>query len=139
MLGGVVEGGEGPGERPRCPRCGGPVSWVERHVRGGRVYYVAVHYEGYTKAPDGRVRKRVRKCYLGPSEYEYVSRTHEDLGLVLKGLSEPGRVIDYLDAFINSLERLDLDEATLEAIIQKLEELVARLRKRFRPEAPTRG
>lgn len=32
-----------------CPRCGSPISWIERYRKGGRVYYVAVHYLGYTK------------------------------------------------------------------------------------------
>jgi len=51
-----------------CPRCGLPYSYLERHRIGSRVYLYAVHYEGYEKGPDGRVRKRVRKCYLGPEE-----------------------------------------------------------------------
>ena len=42
-----------------CPRCGQPVSYIERHRRNGHVYYYAVHYLGYERAPDGRVLKRL--------------------------------------------------------------------------------
>ena len=51
-----------------CPRCGQPYSYVERHRVGNNVYVYAVHYLGYTRGPDGRVHKRVRKCYLGPAD-----------------------------------------------------------------------
>jgi len=83
-----------------CPRCGQPVSYVERQRRGSQVYYLAVHYEGYERGPDGRVRKKVRKCYLGPAEYIEVSKLHSDLGLTLKGLMEEGRERDYMEALV---------------------------------------
>jgi len=78
-----VEGEEPPHSTGRitCPRCGQPVSYIEKHRRNGHVYYYAVHYLGYERAPDGRVRKRLRKCYLGPEAYTEVSRTHGDLEL----------------------------------------------------------
>ena len=59
-----------------CPRCGQPISYIEKHRRNGHVYYYAVHYLGYERAPDGRVVKRLRKCYLDPDIYSYVSSTH---------------------------------------------------------------
>jgi len=86
-----------------CPRCGQPISYVERQRRGSQVYYLAVHYEGYERGPDGRVRKRVRKCYLGPAEYIEVSKLHSDLGLTLKGLTEEGRERDYMEALVRSV------------------------------------
>jgi len=43
-----------------CPRCGQPISYIERHRRNGHVYYYAVHYLGYERAPDGRVVKRLK-------------------------------------------------------------------------------
>jgi hypothetical protein len=57
-----VEGKEAPHptERITCPRCGQPVSYIERHRRNGHVYYYAVHYLGYERAPDGRVVKRLK-------------------------------------------------------------------------------
>jgi hypothetical protein len=56
-----------------CPRCGRPYSYLERHRIGRKVYLYAVHYEGYESGPDGRMRKRVRKCYLGPADSPLVS------------------------------------------------------------------
>jgi len=113
-------------ERPVCPRCGSPISWVERQVKGGRVYYYAVHYLGYTKS-GGRVRKRVRRCYLGPEAYEYVSRLHRDLGIVLEGAVVGRRVVHYLDAFVEALSRVELDRSTLVEILNKLRYLAQRL------------
>ena len=114
--------------RGLCPRCGSPVSYYERQRKGGRTYVVAVHYMGYERGPGGRVRKRVRKCYLGPlGGYEYVSRLHSREGLVLKGLSEPWRAVDYLEALAAYISEAELggEEAlrlaeTLEAIAKAL-------------------
>ena len=86
-----------------CPRCGQPVSYVERQRRGSQVYYLAVHYEGYERGPDGRIHKKVRKCYLGPAEYIEVTRTHSDMGLTLKGLMKEGRERDYMEALVRSV------------------------------------
>jgi len=61
---------------------------MERRRRDGHVYYYAVHYLGYERASDGGVLKRLRKCYLGPDLYSYVSSTHGDLGLTFRGLLE---------------------------------------------------
>jgi hypothetical protein len=51
-----------------CPRCGQPYSYLSSCKSGSRVYYFAAHYEGYEEV-DGRVRRKVRKCYLGPRTY----------------------------------------------------------------------
>jgi len=109
-----------------CPRCGAPISWVERQVKGGRVYYYAVHYLGYTKS-GGKIRKKVRRCYLGPEAYEYVTRLHRDLGIVLEGAVVDRRVVHYLDAFVESLSRVELDRPTLVEILNKLRYLAQRL------------
>ena len=113
-------------ERSVCPRCGAPISWVETQTKGSRVYYYAVHYMGYTKS-GGRVRKRVRKCYLGPELYEYVSRLHSDIGLRLEGAVVDRRVLHYLDAFISALASAELDRATLTEVLTKLKHLAQRL------------
>ncbi len=84
-----------------CPRCGLPYSYIERRKNGDRVYYYAVHYSRV----DGGKRK-VHKCYLGPDTYEYVSRLHVREGLILKGLSDPERVLEYLDAIINYIKNI---------------------------------
>lgn len=96
-----------PEEKPICPRCGERIDYVERHKRGGRVYLYAVHYLGYERDSSGRVRKRVRKCYLGPEDsYRYVTLTHVKDGLVLYGLDKRDRLLTYLEAIINALDSL---------------------------------
>ena len=91
------------GEAMICPRCGQPISYIERQRRGNQVYYLAVHYYGYERGPDGKVHKKVKKCYLGPRAYVEVSRLHSDLGLTLKGLIEDGRERDYMEALVKSV------------------------------------
>ena len=49
------------------------------------------------RIPDGRVIKRLRKCYFDPDIYSYVFSTHRDLGLTFKGLAERGRELEYLE------------------------------------------
>jgi len=122
-----------------CPRCGQPVSYIERHRRNGHVYYYAVHYLGYERAPDGRVVKRLRKCYLGPEAYTEVSRTHGDLGLTFRGLLEGGRELEYLEGLVAAIEaKLDGGQASpdgalagrLEGLAGRLSKLAERLRER---------
>jgi len=121
------QGKEESVSRPKCPRCGGVISYIEHQKKGGKYYYYAVHYLGYTKTSNGKVKKNVRKCYLGPKAYNYVSRTHSDLGIVFEGAVEERRVIHYLDAFIMSLTKIELDRPTLIEIINKLKYLTQRL------------
>jgi hypothetical protein len=45
-----------------CPRCGEPYAWLERRLRGNRVYLYAVH-----ERVENGMRRR-RRCYLGPEE-----------------------------------------------------------------------
>jgi len=101
-----------------CPRCGLPFSYLERHVVGGRVYFYAVHYYGRDECG----RKRVRKCYLGPVFYVYGSKTHEREGLILRGLIDSERILNYLDAIINYFKRSSLDERLKRKVIGKLKE-----------------
>jgi len=109
--------------RPACPRCGAQISWLEKQLKGSRVYYVAVHYLGSKEG-----KRRVKKCYLGPEEYDYVSRLHRDIGITLEGAIKNRRVIHYLDAFLASLPQLELDRATLLEIADKLAKLSSKLR-----------
>jgi len=118
-----------------CPRCGAPISYIERQRRGDQVYYYAVHYEGYERTPDGKIRKKVKKCYLGPHMYIEVSKLHRDIGMTLKGLIEEGREKDYINDLANAIEsrlragRLKPEEALeLAESIDRLTELARRLR-----------
>ncbi len=123
-----------------CPRCGQPVSYIEKQRRGNQVYYYAVHYLGYERTPDGKIRKKVRRCYLGPSTYVEVSKLHADLGLTLKGLMEEGRERDYMEALVKSVRdrirggRLTAGEArelaaVLSRFSEELKELAGELSK----------
>jgi len=112
-----------------CPRCGRPISWLERVRRGDREYIVAAHYLGYARE-GGRVKKRVVKCYLGPAScYEYVSRTHAREGLVFRGLVDEDRVISYLDAIIAYLGREALTPALAAKLAERFERLAGELRR----------
>jgi len=127
-----------------CPRCGQPISYIERHRRNGHVYYYAVHYLGYERAPDGRVLKRLRKCYLGPEAYTEVSSTHGDLGLTFRGLLEGGRELEYLEDLVRAIEaKLGSGQASPDrALAERLERLagrLARLAERLRERAASGG
>jgi hypothetical protein len=100
-------------EKKLCPRCGQPYSYVDSYRRGGQVYYVAVHYEGYQKV-EGKVRKRVRKCYLGPQVYKYVEKLHD---LDLAGAIDRERFKRY---FKELLDEVDLSPRELIAMIEEL-------------------
>jgi len=89
-----------------CPKCGNPYSWIESRVVGKRVYYYAVHV--YKDPETGK--RRVKRCYLGPEVYVYVSKLHEKEGLTLKGLRDSQRALEYLDALIKYLQGVELDE-----------------------------
>jgi hypothetical protein len=84
--------------RRLCPRCSFPFKSINRVTVGGNTYYVARHviYVEGQKIP-------VWNCYLGPSEYIYVTSLHEDLDLTLRGAIEEGRWVEYVERIINSV------------------------------------
>ncbi|MHA1631779.1 MAG: hypothetical protein ACTSXC_03075, partial [Candidatus Freyarchaeota archaeon] len=96
----LCRGDVGVDER-RCPRCGLPYNWVETHKVRGRLYVYAVHR--LDRLPSGRYR--VKKCYLGPKDhYVAVTRMHQDIGLVFRGMLDRERVLDYLETIIRYVE-----------------------------------
>ena len=98
-----------------CPRCGHKYTYIEQRKQGNRIYYYAVHV---IKEKGGK--RRIRKCYLGPSAYIYVTRLHEKENLVFRGLLETNRAIEYLEAILQSLLNSSLDKETKRQISQKL-------------------
>jgi hypothetical protein len=104
-------------EKKLCPRCNQPYSYIESYTKGSQKYYVAVHYEGYEKV-EGKVKKRVRKCYLGPQTYRYVEKLHE------LGLSGPIDRERFKRYFRELLDEVDLSPREL---IEMIEELGSRL------------
>jgi len=114
-----------------CPRCGKPISYFQENKVGDRVYVFAVHYHGY-KIVRGQIIKKVTKCYLGPKDsYRYVSKMHSKEGLKLKGLVDPDRVFDYIDALFLYIEREELNKETAKELINRLEHLLKRLKEKI--------
>jgi hypothetical protein len=110
------------GELPVCPRCGLPYNYVERNRVGERVYLYAVHFE--EAVVDGKVRKRRRRCYLGPAgAYEYVSKLHFREGLLLYGLAVEDRAVRYLESLARSIYYMvsRADPATRVSLVDGLE------------------
>jgi len=119
--GGAQEGAEKASQAEKaervCPRCGQPYSYIESYTRGSQTYYVAVHYEGYEKVEEEgkrKVKKRVRKCYLGPQTYKYVEKLHE------LGLSGPIDRERFKRYFRELLNEVDLSPGELIAMIEEL-------------------
>jgi len=111
-----------------CPRCGERYSWLERRVvrEEGREYeyFYAVHE--YRESG----KRRVKKCYLGPAEYRYVSLTHETKeGLVFSGLLDSNRAIKYLYSIMAYIERAagDIDPRQLKALARNVREFADRI------------
>ena len=98
-----------------CPRCGRQYEYIEERKQGERVYFYAVHVE---KLPGGK--RRVKRCYLGPLVYSYVSKLHRKEGLVFKGLLEVNRAIEYLESILQSLLNGSADRETRREIARKL-------------------
>jgi hypothetical protein len=84
--------------RRLCPRCSYPFKSLSKVTIGGNTYYIARHVVDV----DGQ-KVVVWSCYLGPSEYIYVTALHEDLDLVLKGAVEEGRWVEYIERIISSV------------------------------------
>jgi len=52
-------------QKPICPKDGLECSWVSEE--NGSIW--CYHYEGYEKTPEGKIRKKVKKHYLGRAQY----------------------------------------------------------------------
>jgi len=135
-----------------CPRCGQPISYIERQRRGNRVYYYAVHYEGYERTPDGRIRKKVRRCYLGPDKYVLTNKVLAVAGLHVKSLAQQlmedrPLVVSQLEELAKAIEekmaRTEISAYTAQQLADRLQGLLDRLRKyaeeRAKEEARAKG
>ena len=113
-----------------CPRCGLEYSYIEKRVVGGRVYLYAVHVMKVREG--GRVKRKVRKCYLGPEDsYEYVSMLHEREGIRLRGLVREDRALEYFDSLLNYVIRKDLSRESALKLISRLKEVVKVLEEKY--------
>jgi RNA polymerase-binding transcription factor DksA len=135
-----------------CPRCGQPISYVERQRRGNRVYFFAVHYLGYEKTPDGRIHKKVRRCYLGPDKYVLANRVLSTAGVHVKSLAQQlmedkPLVASQLEELVKAIEekmaKTEMSAYTAQQLADRLTELARRLREyaeeRAEEEAKVKG
>ena len=120
--------------KPICPKCGLPISYIDSYKRGGNTYYLAVHYLGYVKDQTGKVKKKIKKCYLGPKEYVYVSALHQDLRLVFRGLLENERILNYLKALREALEDMKLRRELLVELKKIAQDIVRIVDRKLEPE-----
>jgi len=110
-----------------CPRCGHPYSYIKEKRVNGRVYLYAVHC---VKDASGRVR--TTECYLGPKDqYEYVTKMHMREGLILKGLMDQERAVQYLCSIINHMINIELEEDLAKFLINFLKEAAHKLEKKY--------
>jgi RNA polymerase-binding transcription factor DksA len=135
-----------------CPRCGQPISYIEKHKRGNRVYYYAVHYEGYERTPDGRIHKKVRRCYLGPDKYVLTNKVLAAAGIQVKSLAHQlmedkpliaSQLEDLVKAVEEKMAKTEMSAYTAQQLADRLTELADRLRKyaeeRAKEEARAKG
>ena len=110
-----------------CPRCSRPYSYIKEKKINGRIYLYAVHY-----IKDGPGKRRVVECYLGPKDhYEYVTRMHEKEGLILRGLMEQERAVEYLSSIVNYVTNIDLDRDQAKYLTEILKEAVNKLEEKY--------
>lgn len=103
----------------KCPRCGEPVSHYREKSVGDRIYIYAVHYRGKRGG-----KSVLKECYLGPKGgYEYVSRLHEREGLVLKGLLDPGRILEYLDTIVEYVTSTEVEPGLRNEILKRVKRI----------------
>lgn len=94
-----------------CEICGHVIDSIERRETESNVYLYAVHLE-----KEGG-KWRVRKCYLGPEKrYIYVSKFHEREGLVLRGLMDFDRALEYLERLKEYFKSIQLEDSRRERL-----------------------
>ena len=135
-----------------CPRCGQPISYIERRRRGNQVYYYAIHYEGYERTPDGKPRPKLRRCYLGPEKYVLTNRILAATGVQVKSLVHQlieGKplIVSQLEDLVKAVEekmaKTEMSAYTAQQLADRLQGLVEKLRKyaeeRAEEEARAKG
>nr|WP_011264480.1 hypothetical protein [Sulfolobus neozealandicus]CAH89326.1 hypothetical protein [Sulfolobus neozealandicus] len=108
-------------EKIICPKCGQPCSWTVESE--GSVF--CVHYLGYEKTSDGKIKKKIKKHYMGRVQYV----------LGRPGLQPLLRVKDELKHIEERIKIIE-EEIAKEKDEQKKEEL---LRKREELEKEKEG
>jgi hypothetical protein len=116
----------------KCPRCG-EEGYLEEMVVGGNVYVYARHIYWERNREGRKVKRHVKKCYLGPKEhYIYVDGKFHKLGLsspVTMDLNDYLQAIERLLATINA--KIGEDKGLLKQIITTLEKWLETFEKRY--------
>jgi hypothetical protein len=106
-------------EKKICPICHRKFTYIEHREKGNNVYLYAVH-----EYREGKVRK-VKKCYISPEkEYINVTKRHAEEGIVLKGMLDYDRSIDYLKSIIDYLKNEKLDDNRRREISEIAKDLI---------------
>ena len=135
-----------------CPRCGQPISYIERRRIGNNVYYYAVHYEGYERGPDGKPRPKLRRCYLGPEKYVLTNKVLAAAGLQVKSLAQQltedkpliaSQLEELAKAVEEKMAKAEISAYTAQYLADSLQGLLDRLRQyaeeRAKEEARAKG
>jgi hypothetical protein len=105
--------------KPTCPICKRQIDWVENRKVGSRTYVYAVHREFKTESG----RWRVKRCFLGPKEgFIHGAKTHIGLGMILRGYTDPNRVLDYLNALIDYVKEVEMDSFRKARVLKMLKD-----------------
>jgi len=98
-----------------CPKCGKPCSWIIE--QDGSKF--CVHYEGYEKTADGKIRKKQKKHYMGRVQYVLGRPNLQPLGKIKDELKD----LEYrLKLLRGEIER-EKDEKKKEELLREKEEL----------------
>ena len=113
-----------------CPKCGQPISWIEayKNKKTGKKYYYAIHYLGKYRKTNRGIKPLVKKCYLGPEQYTYVTKQHHAEKLQLKGMNETDRLLEYLKTILENLNTQNLTETQKKTLQELLEKTLDKLK-----------
>ncbi|MEM2502368.1 MAG: hypothetical protein QXR02_06680 [Acidilobaceae archaeon] len=106
---------KGRGRRPinpiiTCPKCWESGSLYSVKTGSNTYYYV---YHG--KTSEGKIRR----CYLGPTDYKYVSKLHD---FTLQGSHQVNRYIEYLEDIVESLTEKASEEKDKDKVVEALKQ-----------------
>ena len=102
-------------EKIICPKCGKPCSWTIE--QDGSKF--CVHYEGYEKTADGKIRKKQKKHYMGRVNYVLGRPDLQPLGKIKDEIKELEFRIKLLEGEIKT----EKDEGKREELLREKEEL----------------
>jgi len=116
------------GQKVICPKCNNPCSWVSEE--GGSVW--CYHYFGYEKGEDGKIRKKIKKHYLGREFYVRGRPGEQTLSYIEFEIKE---IEERLKAAKDEKEKKKLEEEKkrLEELKQKLQERAEKANIHLRP------